>query len=248
MKTMTRIASVLAIVCALLFAGCASTQTKTNRMSAQQIVDTTVTVDSGCAGVVVRKDNKGNVLVLTAAHCVRGFIVTAIGKPTILNDIGISVRHGKNMGKCAAKVKAFTDSPSDLALLEAQGCGLAVSVASISSKTPAVGDKMSLVGSPGGYYHTFTTGVVSYLDRISRTTGGKYTQVSAMSTPGASGGPAFDSSGKVIGILSRGAGSPVAIGNLGIIGVAHISHITMLVPLDEIRKFLEFTGNKDLLR
>ena len=78
---------------------------------------------------------------------------------------------------------------------------------------------MLAIGSPFGFEHTITAGIVSAVDREF---GGSRTrspirgliQTDAAINPGNSGGPLFNAAGEVIGINSMGAG-PVQ-GSVGV--------------------------------
>jgi len=66
-----------------------------------------------------------------------------------------------------------------------------------------IGETVIAIGNPFGLSHTFTTGVISALNRSVRTQGGVYhnfIQIDASINPGNSGGPLLNINGELIGI------------------------------------------------
>lgn len=71
------------------------------------------------------------------------------------------------------------------------------------SRDLLVGQRVIAIGNPFGFDYTFTTGVVSALDRSVETEGGAVhhlIQTDAAINPGNSGGPLLDSAGRLIGV------------------------------------------------
>jgi S1-C subfamily serine protease len=66
-----------------------------------------------------------------------------------------------------------------------------------------IGERVFAVGSPFGRMNTVTVGRMSAVGRI--VYGGCLSQIDIAGAPGSSGGPMFDSSGGVIGIVVRGS-------------------------------------------
>jgi len=71
--------------------------------------------------------------------------------------------------------------------------------AKISERDAKLGETVIAIGHPLGLEWTFTTGIVSGIDRILDDTV-KLTQMDAVINPGSSGGPLYDITGEIIGI------------------------------------------------
>ena len=149
------------------------------------------------SGVLVSADGK----VLTAAHVVQ----TA-------ESIVVQFLNGETLG---AKV-VYSEPAADVALLQLRRAPRAPDVARLGdSDTVEVGDQVFVVGAPLGIGHTLTVGHVS--GRRGPDVGpsdmrlAEFLQTDAVITQGNSGGPLFDMSGDVVGIvshiLSRSGGS-----------------------------------------
>lgn len=125
------------------------------------------------------------------------------------------------------------DPTNDLALLRVDpGAAELRPLALGDSSSARVGDPVLAIGNPFGLDRTLTTGVVSALSRQLRAPNGftmaNVIQTDAPITPGSSGGPLLDASGRVIGITSQIA-ADAAGGNAGI-GVA--------VPINTAKRLL----------
>jgi serine protease Do len=149
------------------------------------------------SGVLVSADGK----VLTAAHVVQ----TA-------DAIVVKFLNGETLGASVV----YSEPAADVALLKLQRAPRAPEVARLGdSDTVDVGDQVFVVGAPLGIGHTLTVGHVS--GRRGPDVGpgdmlmAEYFQTDAAITQGNSGGPLFDMSGDVVGIvshiLSRSGGS-----------------------------------------
>ncbi|WP_104481784.1 trypsin-like peptidase domain-containing protein [Actinokineospora auranticolor] len=172
------------------------------------------------SGVVLTSDGR----ILTNNHVVSG-----------ARDITITFSDGKT-----AKASVVgTDASADLAVVQATGVsGLTAAELGDSSQV-RVGDEVIAIGSPAGLQGTVTTGIVSALDRdvkipaesdsrdmrgraasTSSSVSYKAIQTDASINQGNSGGPLFDTTGRVIGINSA-IYSPVssADGAAGSVGI-----------------------------
>ncbi|WP_026422206.1 S1C family serine protease [Actinokineospora inagensis] len=184
-----------------------------------EITSRTSTAEDIGSGVILSSDGK----ILTNNHVIDG-----------AREITVSFSDGKT----ASAQVVGTDANADLAVIQAQGVsGLTAAELGDSSQL-RVGDEVIAIGSPAGLQGTVTTGIVSALDRDvtipteSQSTqrglrGGSTGQVSykaiqtdASINQGNSGGPLFDTAGRVIGINSA-IYSPVSSsdGSAGSVGI-----------------------------
>src|SRR6266850_3278453 len=149
------------------------------------------------SGVLVSADGK----VLTAAHVVQ----TA-------DTIVVKFLNGETLGAGVV----YSEPAADVALLQLKRAPRAPEVARLGdSDTVEIGDQIFVVGAPLGIDHTLTVGHVS--GRRGPDVGpgdmrlAEYFQTDAAISQGNSGGPLFDMSGNVVGIvshiLSRSGGS-----------------------------------------
>ena len=73
-----------------------------------------------------------------------------------------------------------------------------------NSNTLKPGSWVSTIGAPFGFRLSISHGIVSAIDRkLSRTSKTTYIQTDIPTNPGNSGGPLFDLTGKVVGMVSQ---------------------------------------------
>lgn len=133
------------------------------------------------SGVVI----DGTGLILTNAHVVDGVDAIHIRTPE---------------GDDIAATVLGADAAVDLALLRATDArGLRPAPLGDSGHLQ-VGDWVVAIGNPLGLHHTVTAGIVSAKARTLDDSGVEYLQTDAAISPGSSGGPLLDLSGRVIGI------------------------------------------------
>lgn len=195
-ETMKR--TTLALLCALVFAGCPSPpvpdRPEDNSRLLEHVLDSTVIVggdiDGGgpqlwCTGVLHRG------VVLTAAHCV-------------LEGILPEVQHRSDGGSWYPADAVYVDPYEDLAVLRPRHIfedGLRV-----REHDPVYGERILCVGHPSGLRWTATHGIVSFPRREGGGVTGEQTwvQIDCRIDPGNSGGPVLDRHGNIIGIVSFG--------------------------------------------
>ena len=140
------------------------------------------------SGIVI--DNQG--LILTNAHVVRSAGQIHVRRPD---------------GEDVDTKLVGTDSASDLALVRvSDASGLAPAPLGDSDQIE-VGSYVVAIGSPLGLHHTVTAGVLSAKARGLDSSGLEFLQTDAAINPGSSGGPLFDLSGRVIGVITAIASS-----------------------------------------
>lgn len=162
---------------------------------------------ASCSGSII-----GDGLILTARHCVLSDIIN-----TQSNRNAIWARTFD--GKTVLTSLAFISEDTDFAVLHATG--LNEPTASLSCSAVKVGDAVTVVGSPLGFLDwAVSQGQVATLDtdadvfaiKSNGTTLGEMgwnhlAITTAPIMPGDSGGPVFNTSGQVVGVVVAGAGS-----------------------------------------
>ncbi|HYZ29430.1 MAG TPA: trypsin-like peptidase domain-containing protein [Thermoleophilaceae bacterium] len=136
-------------------------------------------------------DTQGHIV--TAAHVVEG-------------ASSITVKFQDGTTRTATVVGK--DDATDIAVLKVDASALTLHPLSLaSSSNLQIGDAVAAIGDPFGYARSFSTGIVSGLDRTIDAPNG-FTVAHAIQTdaalnPGNSGGPLLDASGHVIGIVDQ---------------------------------------------
>jgi putative serine protease PepD len=174
--------------------------------------------ESTATGTGFVVDGKGDIV--TAAHVVDG-----ASSITVTFQDG-TTRKATLLGK---------DNATDVAVLKVDPSGLTLHPLALgSSANLAVGDSVAAIGDPFNYDRSISTGIVSGLDRTISAPNG-FTVAHAIQTdaalnPGNSGGPVFDASGKVIGIVDQIATNGSSQATSSGVGFA--------VPIDLVRSEL----------
>jgi serine protease Do len=134
-----------------------------------------------------------------------GFFISPDGYGVTNNhvvDHAQSVEIATDDGKTYTAKVVGTDSKTDLALIKVEGRGDFPYV-KFADSTPRVGDWVLAVGNPYGLGGTVTAGIVSARGRdIGNGPYDDFLQIDAPVNKGNSGGPAFDESGKVVGVTT----------------------------------------------
>jgi serine protease Do len=147
-----------------------------------------------------------------------GFFISADGYVVTNNhvvDNGAEVDIVTNEGKTYTAKVIGTDPKTDLALLKVNEGGDFPYV-ELASQPPRVGDWVLAVGNPYGLGGTVTAGIVSARGRdIGSGPYDDFLQIDAPVNRGNSGGPTFDTSGRVIGVntaIFSPSGGSIGIG------------------------------------
>jgi putative serine protease PepD len=158
-----------------------------------------------------------------------GFVVSADGgivtnAHVVEGAQQLTVKLGTNGAERPATVIA-SDLSKDLAIVQVDTGGQALHPLTLADSSKLqVGDPVYAIGNPLGLDHTFTSGIVSALDRQIQAPDGTpidgAVQTDAAINPGNSGGALLDEWGRVVGvnsqIASTGAAAGGQAGNVGI--------------------------------
>src|SRR5207245_764215 len=169
-----------------------------------------------------------------------GFVVSANGHIVTNNHVidGCSDLKGNLTGEAAMVLRVVSsDANNDLALLQAPSTATFKEFARIRDRSFRPGDSVVAIGFP---YHglltsdfTVTTGIVSSLSGMHNDT--RFLQISAPVQPGNSGGPLFDTSGQIVGVVTGklpGLRIAVATGNIP-------ENINFAIKTGALRDFLD---------
>jgi len=182
------------------------------KVDIMDMVSSTVVVNRGGSGVVIRKDNEGT-WILTAWHVVNKLV----GTPQFTKEgvvfpkmkpvpvsYGVMDRYGGRLTTISYEGKIHTSSAlGDLAIVIVPD-RIPAKVAELGSVPLAFGDGVVVVGHPLSLSYTVTNGIVSNPMRIVPKITGVFMQFSAPVTFGNSGGPIFNERGRVVGIVLMG--------------------------------------------
>jgi putative serine protease PepD len=169
-------------------------------------------------GFVVSKDG----LIVTNEHVIDG-------------ASQVKVMIGTSQKAQEAKIVG-ADPSRDLALLKVDANDLKTLPLGDSSKV-GVGDATYAIGNPFGLDQTFTSGIVSALNRTLQSPNGSNIsgaiQTDAAINPGNSGGPLLDSDGQVIGVNSQIATGQTGGGEGGNVGIG------FAIPVNTVKTFID---------
>ena len=136
-----------------------------------------------------------------------GFVVSANGHIVTNNHVisGCADIKGNLTGEAAITLRVVSsDANNDLALLQAPSTTAFKDFARIRDRSIRSGDSVVAIGFP---YHgmltsdfTVTTGIVSSLSGMRNDT--RFLQISSPVQPGNSGGPLFDATGQIVGVVT----------------------------------------------
>lgn len=136
-----------------------------------------------------------------------GFVISANGHIVTNNHVidGCSDLKGNLTGEAAMVLRVVSsDANNDLALLQASSTATFKEFARIRDRSIRSGDSVVAIGFP---FHglltsdfTVTTGIVSSLSGMRNDS--RFLQISAPVQPGNSGGPLFDTTGQIVGVVT----------------------------------------------
>jgi putative serine protease PepD len=157
-----------------------------------------------------------------------GFVVSSDGEIVTNEHVvdgaqQVTVKLGTSNTEVPAQVLA-ADASKDLALLKIDTNGKSLKPLTFSdSSNVQVGDTVYAIGNPYGLDHTFTSGIISALNREIQAPDGTpidgALQTDAAINPGNSGGALLDANGDVIGVNSQIAGANSSGGESGNVGI-----------------------------
>jgi S1-C subfamily serine protease len=169
-----------------------------------------------------------------------GFVVSANGHIVTNNHVidGCSDLKGNLTGEAAVVLRVVSsDANNDLALLQAPSTATFKEFARIRDRSIRSGDSVVAIGFP---YHglltsdfTVTTGIVSSLSGMRNDS--RFLQISAPVQPGNSGGPLFDTTGQIVGVVTGkldGLRIAAATGNIP-------ENINFAIKTGALRDFLD---------
>lgn len=169
-----------------------------------------------------------------------GFVVSANGHIVTNNHVisGCADIKGNLTGEAAVTLRVVSsDANNDLALLQAPSTTAFKDFARIRDRSIRSGDSVVAIGFP---YHgmltsdfTVTTGIVSSLSGMRNDT--RFLQISAPVQPGNSGGPLFDATGQIVGVVTGKVDAlriAVATGNIP-------ENINFAIKTGVLRDFLD---------
>ena len=169
-----------------------------------------------------------------------GFVVSANGHIVTNNHVidGCSDLKGNLTGEAAMVLRVVSsDANNDLALLQAPSTATFKEVARIRDRSIRSGDSVVAIGFP---FHglltsdfTVTTGIVSSLSGMRNDS--RFLQISAPVQPGNSGGPLFDTTGQIVGVVTGKLDAlriAVATGNIP-------ENINFAIKTGALRDFLD---------
>jgi putative serine protease PepD len=178
----------------------------------------------GQGGPDLMPRGEGTGFIVDASHIVTNYhVVEGADRVTIILADGTSVQ----------ATVVGSDPGSDLAVLQATLPANKTAAATLGdSDAIEPGDTAIAIGSPFGFDHTLTAGIISAVDRDFGTAAGRpmrgLLQTDAPINPGNSGGPLFNAAGEVIGVTTS-IESPVR-GNVGIGFAIPINRVKQLLP------------------
>jgi S1-C subfamily serine protease len=235
----------IVFLAALLVAGCLSYRQAplgTSKSAMYGRMVNSVVVLPGCTGTVLR-NHKRDIVVLTAAHCVRqnrmGSVPETYSPITLMADLN-------KKASCQGTI-LLVSIPRDLALIRAKECDLPTVATTLAKKSASLGETIYAVGHPLSISYVLTMGIVSRVSIL--LDGFSHMLISAPTIFGNSGGPCFDARGEMVGLVRKIGSTMVRMPD----GrpyplLVPVAHLGLVVPLGEIREFLKTGGFPELAK
>jgi hypothetical protein len=147
--------------------------------------------------VVVMETQRGNKKVLATGFFInaQGHIVTNFHVIAGAEQAFIRTQEGR---RYPVKRIVAEDREADLVLITADIPAREIVPLEVTGKLPEVGEKIYAIGHPMGLEKTVSEGIVSAIRKLPKL--GDIIQITAPISPGSSGGPVFNSSGRIVGV------------------------------------------------
>ncbi len=172
-----------------------------------------VTFGSLGSGVLINADGS----ILTAAHVIQ-----------LASAILVEFPDGQSIEADVVKIS----NESDIALIKTRKAPKNPVVAKLADSDKAnIGDKIYIIGSPMGLYHSLSVGYISgrHIEQLDFSRAGKieFFQTDAAINTGNSGGPMFNLDGDVIGVVSSILTRSGGFEGLGFVATSNIAKFIM---------------------
>ena len=174
----------------------------TNNLTVSINLENDITSQNKTAKTIVNESKNGVVTIITPSGHGSGFFISKDGTLVTnahvvkgVNSIKVKFNSGLTFNAEVLKV----DSERDLALLKIPGNGY--QTLPITETKPELGEELLIIGTPAEEFleQSISKGIVSGIRLIDRV---EVIQTDAPISPGNSGGPAINSKGQVIGVVS----------------------------------------------
>jgi hypothetical protein len=232
---------------ALVFGGCVKHVIPVKQPVVSTIFErmvNSVVVLPRCTGTVLKNDGLNSVI-LTAAHCVRRVMIEMPDKTYIQLPLLISA--DLDVKKVCFGEVGLISRERDLAIITVDKCPMPTFAAPLAKKEPSVGETVYAVGHPLSTSYLLTKGVVSRPRLLFGPQ--EFMFSSAPTIFGNSGGPFLNKKGEVVGILTNVALVSVRTRDGDHIPLyTAVSHLSMVVPLDDVKQFLKDAKFPDLVK
>lgn len=153
--------------------------------------------NSNSVVVIVTYDSKGNPIMQGSGFVVRADGVIVTNYHVISEAVEVKVKVSGAVLNVTGYL--YEDKDNDLVILKTDGTNLPF-VTIGNDKRINIGEKVFVISSPKGFENTISDGILSGIREVMPER--KYLQITAPVSPGSSGGPVFNETGEVIGIVT----------------------------------------------